>query len=138
MNPITHFVISVRLVGGSSESEGRVELFHGGTWGTVCDDSWDIRDASVICRSLGYAGAIAATTEANFGEGTGRIFLDEVDCSGSETSIFDCSSSGIENHDCVHAEDAGVRCMTGKVHNTCNNNFSRLDKVSCSLNVVAE
>ncbi|XP_071483590.1 neurotrypsin-like [Diadema antillarum] len=103
---------SIRLVDGNSTNEGRVEVYANGTWGTVCDDSWDITDAGVVCRSLGFTRAEKALSEAHFGEGslTGDVLLDDVSCSGTETSIFDCANSGIGVSNCAHTEDAGVRC----------------------------
>ena len=99
----------IRLVGGSSNSEGRVEVFYDGAWGTVCDDSWDVNDAGVVCRNLGF-GTGSATTGASFGQGTGDIILDEVVCTGSEYYIDDCSHSGFGATNCDHSEDAGVIC----------------------------
>ena len=98
---------SVRLVGGATPLEGRVEVYSGGVWGTVCDDFWEIADANVVCRQLGYPGAEEAFSQAHFGEGEGAILLDNVDCNGSERDLLDCTS--IE-HNCAHSEDAGVRC----------------------------
>ena len=79
------------------------------TWGTVCDDLWDNRDAAVVCRMLGMSGG-QAVTGAGFGEGRGSIFMDDVVCSGSESSLFDCGRRGWGGNDCNHNEDAGVRC----------------------------
>ncbi|XP_071490894.1 scavenger receptor cysteine-rich domain-containing protein DMBT1-like [Diadema antillarum] len=105
----------VRLVGGGSVREGRVEILYNGEWGTVCDDFWDIYDANVVCRSLGYDGAVEALSDAHFGEGTGTIFLDNVECYGTESSIIDCDHSGIRDHNCGHHEDAGVECSSPRV-----------------------
>ena len=99
----------VRLVGGAGPHEGRVEVYHAGTWGTVCDDDWDAADAAVVCRSLGLPGGVALT-DHEFGAGSGRIWLDDVRCSGTETSLEECGHRGWGREDCDHSEDAGVRC----------------------------
>ncbi|XP_046947158.1 neurotrypsin [Lynx rufus] len=100
----------IRLVGGSSAREGRVELYHAGQWGTVCDDQWDEADAEVICRQLGLSGIAKAWNQAYFGEGSGPIMLDEVRCTGNELSIEQCPKSSWGEHNCDHKEDAGVSC----------------------------
>jgi hypothetical protein len=100
----------LRIVAGAAANEGRLELFFNSQWGTVCDDRWDINDATVACRQLGYAGADAALYTSNVVSGTGPINLDDVQCIGSETRLLDCTSRLPGTHNCSHFEDAGVRC----------------------------
>ncbi|XP_072051705.1 scavenger receptor cysteine-rich domain-containing protein DMBT1-like [Amphiura filiformis] len=104
---------AVRVIGGSLPSEGRVEVYHDNHWGSICDDHWDILDANVVCKQLGYPAAIAALHSARFGEGSGPIHLDDLDCEGNEESLFECGHVGIGNSNCVHAEDAGAVCGVG-------------------------
>ncbi|XP_041474059.1 deleted in malignant brain tumors 1 protein-like isoform X3 [Lytechinus variegatus] len=101
----------VRLVGGNSPFQGRVEVYLNNQWGTICDDSWDTTDARIVCRQLGFKEVFAATTNARFGQGTGPIHMDDTRCYGSETSILDCVNRGIGVHNCRHSEDAGVICV---------------------------
>ncbi|XP_041476225.1 deleted in malignant brain tumors 1 protein-like [Lytechinus variegatus] len=103
----------VRLVGGSNDAEGRVEVLHDGSWGTICDDEWDLRDARVVCRMLEFGGALGAPGSARFGQGSGMILLDELSCIGTEDNIAECPHQGIGDHDCTHDEDAGAICYTG-------------------------
>ena len=90
---------------------GRVEIFYNGTWGTICDDDWDINDANVVCQELGYDGAKAALKGNQVPNGDGQIWLDDVSCSGSEKSLASCSHPGWGVQNCRHNEDAGVECI---------------------------
>ncbi|XP_022086819.1 neurotrypsin-like [Acanthaster planci] len=100
----------VRLAGGSVNHRGRVEVYRNNTWGSICDNDWDINDAAVVCRMLGFPGAEAAKSGAYFGQGSGPVHMDGVACTGSEGSILDCPSSCWEEPQCSHSQDAGVIC----------------------------
>ncbi len=102
---------SVRLVNGEAR-HGRVEVFYNGQWGTVCDDTWHLIDTGVVCRQLGFAGALSAPCCAAYGQGVDPIWLDAVDCGGDEASLDDCPHAGWGKHDCKHHEDASVVCYT--------------------------
>ncbi|XP_074548437.1 HHIP-like protein 1 [Halichoeres trimaculatus] len=104
---------AVRLVGDEEgrSDRGRVEVFVGGEWGTVCDDLWTTNNAAVVCRQLGFRFALKAAKNSEFGEGRDlRILLDDVQCDGSENTLLDCKHAGVGTHNCAHYEDAGVIC----------------------------
>ena len=107
---------SIRLAGGAKSSayhSGRVEVFVNGQWGTVCDDFWDSNDARVVCRQLGYTSG-TAYGGAVYGQGNGQIWLDDLICTGSESSLLNCGHQGIGSHNCGHEDDASVTCYNGE------------------------
>ncbi|KAJ8019234.1 Deleted in malignant brain tumors 1 protein [Holothuria leucospilota] len=106
----------IRLVDGSSDSSGRVEVFMNGGWRTVCDDGWDLEDAIVVCRQLGYQNATSAPRRAFFGQGIGPIWKTDLQCTGSEASLTECSQRSLRKSYCNHYEDAGVACEGKKDH----------------------
>ena len=115
--------MSVRLGGiGSTAKEGYVEgLGANGIWGGVCDDNFDIKDANVICRMLGFSKATKAFKKSKADDFYGiapsgnNFVLDDLDCTGNETSIFDCSHNGEWNENCAFTDIAGVQCATGNI-----------------------
>ena len=104
---------SVRLVGGNTTLEGRVEVFLLGQWGTVCDYNWDFVDAIVVCRQLGNLQAVEAPRYAAFGAGSGPSWYYSVHCTGTERNLTECSKS-ISNvgSACPHSQDAGAVCSS--------------------------
>ena len=100
--------IIVRLAGGSSYDEGRVEVFYNGKWGTVCNDGWDDRYASLVCTQLGYG---SSGKLAYFGAGTGHVFLENVLCSTHDVVLANCGHYGVSiTVACSHSQDVGVKC----------------------------
>lgn len=108
--------VNLRLAGGRSSAEGRVEVFHDGQWGTVCDDYFTQAAAKVTCRQLGYSGF--SFVQNKFGAGHGPIWMDDVRCTGTEQRLIDCPRSprgGWGNHNCRHTEDVSVECFDAHV-----------------------
>ena len=111
--PAINYFITVRLANGPTSYEGRVEVYHNNEWGTVCGVDWDLNDAQVVCRQLGFGPAIIARDQAFYGEGGQHveIWLDNVDCIGNESALEDCSHNGWGIENCYdHFYDAGVQC----------------------------
>ena len=83
-------------------------MFHQGEWGTVCDDNWNEENAHVVCYELGFTSVRKALQ--SFGPGSGRVWMDQVNCNGSESAFVECPNSGWGNTACTHQEDVGVIC----------------------------
>ena len=106
---------TVRLVGPTnSPSAGRVEVQYSGTWGTICGHGWDLRDAEVVCRQLGYNGALSAPVLVEFVERKGPVWLNWMQCEGNETSVSLCSHAGWGEVPYCWYYHAGVVCRPPK------------------------
>jgi hypothetical protein len=94
---------NIRIASGTSS--GLLEVFHDGQWGTVCDDGFSTTNANVACRELGYSSGYMTNAT-----GSGQIWMDGVNCTGTETSLLDCPFNGWGINDCSHSEDVGLSC----------------------------
>ena len=110
---------AIRLISGPGleRYEGRVEVYHGGEWKSVCDDGWGWEESDVVCKSLNYSlGAQRFYHSTHYGPGSGEILLDDVVCTGSESSLLYCKHIGVHIHNCGHHEDIGVKCAGTYIH----------------------
>ncbi|CAG5126066.1 unnamed protein product, partial [Candidula unifasciata] len=107
-------VTNIRLMNGTSASirVGRVEIQvdNNNTWGSICDDGWDNKEAIVVCRSLGFTNGGIAVTDTRYGTGSYLFLMDDSACTGDESSLSECLSSQVS--DCKRGTDteAGVEC----------------------------
>ena len=128
----------IRLAGGNTNLEGRLEVCFAGQWVTVTDDGWSTPDAKVVCRQLGFndgckcpvdrstgslyvcVGALSYN-RAYFGQGSVPVLLDDVYCRGTEDTLLNCTYNGAINDG--HNEDTGVRCFN-QIGNICCSSYS--------------
>ncbi|KAG2501446.1 hypothetical protein HYH03_001229 [Edaphochlamys debaryana] len=121
-NATGHSDGELRLVGGSTPSEGRLEVAYRQQWGTVCGFMFGPEDARVACRALGLPHEGAQVLDARVFSQLGTpgdlgnpaqappIWLDNLGCSGTETSLTQCPSNGWGVSGCTHLQNVGLRC----------------------------
>ena len=85
-------------------------MYHLGIWGSICDDEWDGDEANIVCKTLGFPGAISATHGSRYGYSLSTMWMDNTYCYGTEDRLQDCRFDGWGVHDCERTEAAGVRC----------------------------
>ncbi|XP_040859323.1 CD5 antigen-like [Ochotona curzoniae] len=104
--------LELKLVGGHSRCSGRLQVLHHGMWGSVCNDGWGEQEDQVVCKQMGCGKSLSPSMKERkiFGPGVGRIWLDDVDCSGNEQSLELCQHRFWGRHDCTHEEDVAVIC----------------------------
>ena len=106
----------LRLSDGPYPNQGRVEVLYNGDWGTICDYGWDLEDAHVVCRQLGFAKAVAAPrgfeSAKLYGQGSGTVHLSDLNCTGSEASLVKCRYDAVHASRCYHGRDVGVVCFS--------------------------
>ncbi|XP_063960661.1 uncharacterized protein LOC129267821 [Lytechinus pictus] len=112
----------VRIVNGLTPREGRVEIRINGVWGTICDENLSFNDAIVVCRTLGFTGALGTTSFSEFGPSFGNIHLDNIQCDGTEADVMECLRNIPDPQpQCLSSfREAGVRCSDCRdVHPLC-------------------
>lgn len=101
---------NVKLVDGHNPCEGRVEFHNHGEWGSVCGEFWDMNDANVVCRQLNCGRAHKITTETEFGHNSHHTWIEQIECSGTESSLSQCPQHSLEGRTCNASLVAGVIC----------------------------
>ena len=122
---------------GSSSAAGLLEIFLNDEWGTICDYGFDLIDANVACRQMGYRAAVSYTIGFHSPYGIGgensSVWLSEIDCRDSNGQhLLSCAHGEVGEHDCDHYSDVAVVCeetplanledgslrLTGGAHNS--------------------
>nr|XP_033792444.1 scavenger receptor cysteine-rich type 1 protein M130-like isoform X2 [Geotrypetes seraphini] len=103
-------ISKVRLVNGSSDCDGRLEVHYHDEWSSVCNHYWDTRDTAVVCKQLGCGSAMETTWSNPFGSHFGPMCLNRAFCGGSESALSQCGFSTSHGFLCSHLEEVGVIC----------------------------
>ena len=115
MKELTYFlllkVLNVRLAGAPISNAGRVEVLYAGLWGTI-SGGWNWDAAHVVCRQLGYSGAISFGSSNQFGIGNGPSWFQNVRCLGNESSFEECSKDTLGYPNGLYSSVATALCKS--------------------------
>lgn len=106
----------MKLSGGPNHCAGRVEYYDKGQWGAVCGEAWDMNDATVVCRQLNCGKAHKITTTPEYGHSTGQTWIDQIECTGTEFTLAQCSQRQFRDRTCNTTSLAGVVCTGEREH----------------------
>ncbi|CAC5422959.1 Neurotrypsin,Scavenger receptor cysteine-rich type 1 protein M130,Mucin-like protein,Hemicentin-1,Thrombospondin-2,Semaphorin-5A [Mytilus coruscus] len=101
----------LRLVGGNTSRDGRLEVYYNNQWGTVCDDQFDVVDARVACRQLRYSTNDVEIYTAGGASSNAKIWMDDLRCTAGNMRLEDCRRNSWTSNDCSHSEDIGIKCF---------------------------
>lgn len=113
--------VPIRLLGGETDHEGRLQVYLDGKWGTVCDYNWNIINAALVCHQLGlalnpYDWQLQHAEIPNAGT-TEDVILSNVKCTEHDTDITTCRAEKLHlgqfDNSCSHENDVGIRCYEG-------------------------
>ena len=108
----------IRLVDGDGVRTGRVEIRHDDIWGAICDEGWDMKEATIVCHQLGFLEALEAKTGSAFGETDAPVVMDRVSCKGTERRLNDCPFLCNSASQCNSSSLAGVVCKPSRIRHT--------------------
>ena len=103
-------IVGLRLEDSEAKFSGRVEILYNGEWGTVCSDEFDENDAAVVCHQAGYGPPLRYWIDPSHRR-HGRIWLDDLQCEGTEDTLFECQSNTWGDTNCDHTQDVFVQCV---------------------------
>ncbi|KAG7306290.1 hypothetical protein JYU34_008890 [Plutella xylostella] len=109
-------IVPIRLLGGRTPHEGRLQVRVNEKWGTVCNYRWSITNAALVCNQLGLAlnpnDWFLEPNEIPYAGMTEDIILSNVECTEFDNDITKCKAETIENFEnsCTHENDVGIRC----------------------------
>ena len=107
-----------------------MEIYLNSIWRTVCDNGWDLNDAEVVCRELGYGPAISARHETFYGQGSDHILFDNASCLGTERTISECRYGGWRIGNCYNESAvASIKCADPNDKYFLLTNFARIHTV---------